>query len=80
MMGGVNIAIVNGRIVELMLDDMNLDEFPEALTRLLALEKLWLSFNDIKRLPKTLENLKKLKVLDIGNNFMVLHNFFNYLF
>ncbi len=68
VMGGSHIAIVNGRIVELMLDDLNLDEFPEALTRLSALEKLWISYNNIKSLPKTLENLKKLKVLDIRQN------------
>lgn len=70
MMDRFNMAIVNGKIVELMIDSMNLDEFPEALTRLTALEKLWISFNNIKRLPKSLGNLIKLKVLDIGSNLL----------
>ncbi|HEC38620.1 hypothetical protein LCGC14_1322490 [marine sediment metagenome] len=70
IMDPINIAIVKGRIVELTLDSMDLNEFPEAITRLTALEKLWLSFNKIKTLPKTLGNLKKLKVLDIGHNLL----------
>jgi Leucine-rich repeat (LRR) protein len=71
-------VIKNDKISALLLEDCNLEEFPEKITNLIGLEYLSLENNQIEQLPGSITNLKKLKEFRISNN--RFHEFPNILF
>jgi len=55
-------------LVELSLQDNSLDEFPDSLRTLKALEKFDISFNQLTTIPSVLSEFKQLRSLDLSHN------------
>ncbi len=64
----VGFIIKDDRISALLLENCDLEEFPEIITNLIDLEYLSLENNQLKQLPNSITNLKKLKGLMLSKN------------
>ncbi|MBD3341513.1 MAG: hypothetical protein GF353_20585 [Candidatus Lokiarchaeota archaeon] len=65
----IKFEIQECRILKINYPHGNLQEFPEALKNLSSLEVIELTYNTIRRIPKWIGKLKKLKRISLNSNF-----------